>query len=459
MKSRTDGRGAQTRLVNERGALSAAGYDDETTLDPPLESPARVEPLRTLDPQPEAAHPADEAIATFLGVDRVGAVAGLIILSVANVFIGSREVWGIGVAILVLILALTWARSQLGSGRRSWALAAATGGNWLVAMAVAAVIPQLWPVMVLTVLMPVVLATPLLHARAILGLLVAAAFAAAIVSALGLTGDDGGVLPDLEDELELLLVTSALVGHLVPVGLIVWNNTRLQQHSLHALQVANVDLRQSRSALVDSRRRIVEAADRERRRVERDLHDGAQQHLIALRLQVQMLADTIDPNHHRQIDGLAGAVDSAIEELRRLAHGLYPPLLESHGLGAALSSAARSSPQSVLTSFADIDRLQPEVERALYFVALEALANAHKHAGPSTIEIALTADDGVVELRVEDDGVGFNASTVDTTHGTLNMADRMAAIGGAVLIESTPGMGAVVTATAPMAGAHPTPHY
>lgn len=414
-----------------------------------------------------------EAIASFLHIDRIGAAAGGVIVTVATIILRRPLLLLPVIAIFSLVVALTVAQRALEAGLVHRSLALAVLGNWFTALAVAIAIPQLWPVMVITILVPVVLATPHLDNRQ-LSLLVGGAVASAIsVTLIGLLGDDGGALPDLDDGYEMALIVGALVAHVIPSALIVWNNNRIQSDAMDRLTTLNLELEASGEALATSRQRVVEAADGERRRLERDLHDGAQQHLVALGVRLRLLEDTIGAGHelHGTVTDLIGAADEAVEELRRLAHGIYPPLLESSGLAPALGATARQSGLDVDAQLADIGRLDPAIERALYFTALEALSNAAKHAPGATVNLRLStvdqslandapaADDGptmeplTVQLVVQDDGPGFDADEVFANHGTNNMGDRLAVIGGTLSIESSPGAGTTVTAMAPHRGA------
>lgn len=209
------------------------------------------------------------------------------------------------------------------------------------------------------------------------------------------------------------------------------------QVTLHDLREANEELRASRS-------RLVAAADAERRRLERDLHDGAQQHLVALAVRARLARDLLvsDPEEAAHLlEELDAAVHESIDELRDLARGIYPPLLRDEGLRSALSSASSRHPQVVVFEGGGLVRYSSEVEAAVYFCCLEALQNAAKHAPASTISLRVT--DASTELRFEvvDDGPGFDPDTVALGHGLRHMRDRVGAVGGAVSWSSSPGSG------------------
>jgi signal transduction histidine kinase len=202
-----------------------------------------------------------------------------------------------------------------------------------------------------------------------------------------------------------------------------------------------------------SRARIMAMADHERQRLERDLHDGAQQRLVALRIQLELLEETLlqDPERARaKLHALGEDVGDTLDEIRELAHGVYPSLLADRGLGEALRSAAHGSPIVSRLSAGQIGRYPPEVESAVYFCCLEAIQNVSKHAaGAQLLEITLS-DNGALRFEVRDDGGGFNGKTADGT-GMTNMRDRLAAVGGELEITSVLGEGTVVAGTVPRA--------
>jgi signal transduction histidine kinase len=221
-----------------------------------------------------------------------------------------------------------------------------------------------------------------------------------------------------------------------------------------ALQTTLDALRKQADELRESRARVVASGDAERRRVERDLHDGAQQHLVALAINLRLARDIVteDPDGAGEMLGqLADDVQLTIKELRELAHGIYPPLLADNGLGDALRAAASRSPLKVLVTVADdIGRYPAEVEAAIYFSCLEALQNAAKHAPDAIVQLRLWTESGGLLFSVSDDGPGFDPATARRGHGFVNMADRLGAIGGTVRWDSRPGHGAAVSGSVPL---------
>jgi signal transduction histidine kinase len=204
----------------------------------------------------------------------------------------------------------------------------------------------------------------------------------------------------------------------------------------------------------ESRRRIQATADDERRRIERDLHDGAQQRLVALRIKLELEAEESarrDPERAATLRRLGGDVEDAIDEVRSLARGIYPAALADRGLVDALRGAALQSPLPTTLLAAGVGRYSREIETTAYFCCLEALQNAAKHAvGAGAAVIDLSDAGGVLRMEVRDDGAGFDAATVQDGTGFVNMRDRVAAVAGELVTLSSPGRGTRVVATIPL---------
>jgi signal transduction histidine kinase len=197
-----------------------------------------------------------------------------------------------------------------------------------------------------------------------------------------------------------------------------------------------------------SRARLATSAERERRRIERNLHDGAQQRLVALRIELGLVADRLelDPDAGRErLRQLERDVDEALEELRSLAHGVYPPMLAESGLADALRAVAERTPVPVELDVRDVGRFLPELESAVYFCVLEAVQNALKHAaGVRRIAIELDDDGGeILRFAVRDDGAGMRGGPHEGA-GIVSMRDRLAAFGGELAIASAHGVGTTV---------------
>jgi signal transduction histidine kinase len=202
-----------------------------------------------------------------------------------------------------------------------------------------------------------------------------------------------------------------------------------------------------------SRARLTAGAERERRRIERDLHDGAQQRLVALRIELELAEELVrrDPALGAdRLRELEQEVDEALEELRTLAHGVYPPLLADRGLPEALRAATARSRLTTELRAHQVGRYPPEVESAVYFCMLEGLQNALKHAAGATRAVIHLDGSGPGELRFElsDDGAGAPDGTIMPGTGITNMHDRLAAIGGQVAVSSS-AAGTVVRGRAP----------
>ena len=237
----------------------------------------------------------------------------------------------------------------------------------------------------------------------------------------------------LADDPELLQAAGAAT-------LLAYENAELEAAWNEALR----ELRQTHA-------RLAAAGVTERRKLERDLHDGAQQRLLALLLSLattrQLTAD--DSALRRELTELEGVLEDAIDELRELAHGIYPSVLADWGIAKALRSAAMQAPRAVEVT-GELRRHPPEIESAVYYCCLEGLQNAMKHAGTSAqIWIRLDESDEEIRFEVRDDGTGFDARRNADGRGIRNIRDRLAAIGGHLEIRSQPGQGTALSGLVP----------
>jgi signal transduction histidine kinase len=211
-------------------------------------------------------------------------------------------------------------------------------------------------------------------------------------------------------------------------------------------------LRSSLEELSQSRARIVAVGDRERRRIERDLHDGAQQRLVALRVRLGLVAERLDadsPASAGVVRELENEVDGTIDEVRSFARGIYPSLLAERGLTEALRAAGRSAPLPTMVDAATIGRYPPEVEATVYFSCMEALQNAAKHAQGATGVTITLAHNPHLRFEVSDDGIGFDPERGGGGAGITNMRDRLAAVGGELHVDSAPGRGTRISGWIP----------
>jgi signal transduction histidine kinase len=276
----------------------------------------------------------------------------------------------------------------------------------------------------------VVRVAPTTHSGQVLGLIVAVRAA----GAEAFTSDDDMMLAELARQVGLAL-----------------HNVELDS----ALQESLNEVRRQADELRASRARIVAASDAARRQIERNLHDGAQQHLVALAVNVRLarqLAES-DPAASVQIlDQLGVGLQDAVQELRALAHGIYPPLLVDRGIAEALRSAAGRAALPAEVDAEGLARYQPEEEAAVYFCCMEALQNAGKHAGEGAqATVRVWEDDPNLMFEVRDTGVGFDANgKLAKGAGFVNMSDRVGAIGGTVDVRSSPGQGTTVAGRIPI---------
>jgi signal transduction histidine kinase len=212
------------------------------------------------------------------------------------------------------------------------------------------------------------------------------------------------------------------------------------------------DVRAQLDKVQESRRRIVTAGDEQRRRIERDLHDGAQQRLVALALELRIAQRQVgesDPEVDRVLAQAVAELQVAVEELRELARGVHPAVLTEEGLGGALESLAARTPVPVEIAAAPAERLPSEIEAAAYFVACEAIANAVKHARATQIRVSAERRDGRLVVEVEDDGIG--GASLNGGSGLRGLVDRVEAHGGTLRVESEPGTGTRVIGELPCA--------
>jgi signal transduction histidine kinase len=218
-------------------------------------------------------------------------------------------------------------------------------------------------------------------------------------------------------------------------------------------------LRDRLAELQASRLRIVTAQDEQRRRIERDIHDGAQQQLLAIAdtlAVAQSLAGQDEDRERALVAQLKAETGGALETLRELARGIYPPLLADQGLAVAVSAQAGRAPGPVEVSTDGVGRYPADLETAVYFCCVEALQNAARHAPGSAVRVSLAEADGQVVFSITDDGPGFDPAIAPAGSGLRNMSDRLAALGGSCQVDSAPGRGTMIAGRvrlgAPIAG-------
>jgi len=202
-----------------------------------------------------------------------------------------------------------------------------------------------------------------------------------------------------------------------------------------------------------SRQRLVAAQDEERRKIERNIHDGAQQQLVALAIQLKLTEQLMDRDADKAkalLGQLQGAAGSALEDLRDLARGIYPPLLADQGLTAALEAQARKAAMPVSVDSDGIGRFSQDVEATVYFCTLEALNNVAKYAEATRATIRLANGAGTLRFEIQDDGAGFDPNATGYGTGLQGMADRLAALGGGLHVTSSPGSGTTIEGHLPL---------
>jgi signal transduction histidine kinase len=239
-----------------------------------------------------------------------------------------------------------------------------------------------------------------------------------------------------------LLDEPELIGAVGAAARLALDNARLQ-----------AELRAQLVAVRESRARIVAAGDSERRRIEQDLHDGAQQRLVALALELRTaqrrLGGSLDRDLESILDSTVEQLQRAVEELRELAHGVHPPVLTQGGLAAALDDLARRIPIPVRVLAAPQERLAPELEATAYFVVCEALANVVKHAQASAATVSAARANGSLVVEIADDGVG--GADLSRGSGLRGLYDRVEARGGRLRVVSPPGGGTRIVGELPCA--------
>lgn len=247
-----------------------------------------------------------------------------------------------------------------------------------------------------------------------------------------LSATDTGLISDIASEAGLVL-----------------RNVRLNAQLAASLEEISAQAAEIRA----SRKRIVEAQDAERRRVERDIHDGAQQHLVGLMVQLRVANKVVhrDPIRAKAIlCDLQTVVDEALERLAQLARGIHPPFLTADGLPGALRRQEANPSVRVQVDDEGIGRYAAEVEAAVYFTSLEALNNAAKHASGANVDLRVAEEEGHLVFSVSDDGPGFDPDQHQPGSGLFNMVDRVAALRGSLEVTSAPGGGTRVTGRIPL---------
>jgi signal transduction histidine kinase len=323
-------------------------------------------------------------------------------------------------------------------GRYSESISLVCITNWISAVLVTVINPNFLAVMALVALVPVVFAEPYIRWQRGLAFTVISAACVLVMAMLTRFYPIPEAVQHGPRWLETLVIVVGVPFNAFHLLVIVWNNAA-------ALRTSEGQLADRAAELAASRTRLTTAADEERRRLERDLHDGAQQHLVALSVLIGLARRAEHDRCQSLLTEASELVETSIVEIRRLAHGIYPPLLVSGGLTEALPTLAARALVPVHVDLQGLGRYPPSTEAALYYCCSEALQNAAKHGGPgTTVTIEAHADEQTLNLSISDTGRGFEPATIG--HGLTNMTDRLSAIGGELVIETAPGRGTRITA-------------
>jgi signal transduction histidine kinase len=258
-----------------------------------------------------------------------------------------------------------------------------------------------------------------------------------------------GALTITKDEEAMTSVDRELLDHLAAQAGQIVRNARLTTD----LQARLSELAVQAKELRESRQRIVAVQDDERRTLERNIHDGAQQHLVALAVKLKLtrtLATRAPEKAATMLGQLRGEVSDTLVALRELALGIYPAALEQGGVAHALKVQTQDSPLRTTIDSDGTGRYPLEVEATVYFCCLEALQNIAKYAQASAAHVTLRDEDGAVTFIVKDDGVGFDPTTITYGSGLRNISDRVAAARGTLEISSAPGRGTTITGHIPV---------
>ncbi len=356
-----------------------------------------------------------------------------------------RERWTVVllVAGVTVTAGLVVARRFLHRGRPVMAIAS-TIVALVFGMAIGATAgPHLLPAIAATCVVPPVLVLPHLPRRTTGLVLLASVTVAGALTVVALNADR---LPFADEPPGWFARLTVVVSAPAACGLV-----------LLLVRQNHLTIRDRTERLRRSRRALVADADEERQRAERDLHDGAQQRLQSAMVQLALARRLAATDRAAAADVLAHTASelrTAREDLRRLARGMVPPVLAAEGLDAALSSLAAEAPLPVRYRSHGVGRQHDEAERAVWFVCAEALQNSAKHAGArATVQIELAHEPGVLRFSVRDDGDGFAGDAAAAGTGMANMHHRISAVGGSLVVDSTPGRGTMLSGQVPLLGA------
>jgi signal transduction histidine kinase len=414
----------------------------------------------------------DRRLAWLLGVDIATAAVGVAVLLASHFFIVASGYFLLLAAMVAGAgLVMASAYRPLRVGRADRAVAAVAAANYLIALGATAIAPFAMPILLLATLFPAILAVPYVSRRQLHGFLRASFITALGVAALGSLQDVTGFRDVLPGWLESGVVILFIPFMTTMVSIIALTNATVVDDALQAALHTNDELVAAKARLADnvmalraSRARVVAAAERERRRIERDLHDGAQQALVTAKVQLAGLrqeATRVDATLGARFDDLRDQLHRASIELRDLARGIHPTALTEGGggLASALRQAVAAFPGDATVDIRTVLRFDPEVERAVYFCLMEALQNAFKHGGDGIhVRLVIDGDESEVRFAVSDDGPGFDPSATSVGTGLDNMAERLGALGGELSVSASIGGGTRICGALPTSPVLPVCH-
>lgn len=331
--------------------------------------------------------------------------------------------------VLSVSVALYYARRLHRRGSVTTALGVVAAAIWTAVVVTTTITPFVLPVTTPVLFVPVLVMVPALQRRELLTAISCAVGVALMTSTLAVAR----LVRGPQEQAPRWLINAILVG-IIPVVLALLALIAWQNHLRLAGQAG--ELRESRA-------RVVSAADHERRRIEQDLHDGAQQQLAAIAIRLGLVGGlaATDPTRAAALAGeLTAELHDAIAELRRLAHGIYPALLAEQGLVPALRTAFARLPVEVTLDSDRFQRRAADIEAALYFSCLEAVHNSIGHGAATSVDIVLS-DDVPPTCVIGDNGCGFDWAAVSPGAGLRNIADRAGAVGGWLQVDTAPGAG------------------
>jgi signal transduction histidine kinase len=399
------------------------------------------------------------ALTTFVRWDQAALGAGVVALVATYATLEPDPFLLLEAALCALAaLALGRALRPLRRGDREAAVTTIAVVNWLALLTPSVITPFVEPIMLLAALLPVVLAVPYVSPARLLVFVAAATGTSIVVLGLARWSPRSSIEDDLPGWLP-----HGVVALFVPIlsallGLVVWHHHATLRRSFDQAQATNRRLVQAQRDLVTraddlraSRARLATATDDERRRIERDLHDGVQQQLLALSIDLTIARAGLpgDAAAAIAIERATDTVAAAMQEIRDLARGIYPATLTDHGLVDALAAVLRQWSGRCRLVAEAVGRYPADVEAAVYFSCTEAINNAIRHAGPEATVTVRLADDHALSFEVSDDGAGFDTTRTPAGRGLTNLVDRLSAIGGTLTIDSRPGDGTTVRGVVP----------